>query len=459
MRKIKPAIAIIIFGFLIGCDKFHNDSKLMKEKAMVVSPKFFELLDSVKHVCFGRFVVEIPIASEVVYGPADVPLSIERLAGKAKEIGPIIANRLIEIEKDRYRAFGELKHKDSMLGKVIDGRQPNQKILFGIRPGAGDYYRIESYLILGDDIFVYKANPSGDKKDYEEALEKINALSGLVSSRPIGEMPTAAGVCVDGGFVEDSVLLKHENITLGIRLIDFPDVHISISTTKKEFLVESDALEPRLRIAEQDAKNSGFGSWYSSIKFLRRGHVSIDKWEGFEILARKPAQANELESHEFAFLSQGEPKNSYLPVLDIKLHSGIANNKVGQVKPSITDDEALLLWEKITKSIRVRPVNSEASLDVKGAHAIGKMVFSGQLCPQTGWWDCAHGGVGADVVGGTRQHFQKGSVMPQAVLLGIASRRDRFKPEPSIHVPEHATVWTLVGLYQGERGEEIPTHK
>lgn len=358
MRKIKPLILIIIFDFLIACDKFHNDSKILKEKAMVVSPKFLELFDSIKYVCFGRFVVEIPIASEVVYGPADVPLSIERLAGKAKEIGPMIANRLIEIEKDRYRAFGELKHTDSMLGKVINGRQPNQKILFGIRPGAGDYYRIESYLILGDDIFVYKANPSGDKKEYEEALEKINALSGLVSSRPISEIPTAAGVCIDGGFIEDSALLKHENITLGIRLVYFPDVHVSIATTKKEFLVESDALEPRLRIAKQDAKNSGAGSWYSSIKVLRQGRVSIDRWDGFEILARKPAQANELESHEFAFLSQGEPKNSYLPVLDIKLYTGIANNKVGQIKPSITDDEALLLWEKLIKSIRVRPVKA-----------------------------------------------------------------------------------------------------
>lgn len=327
-----------------------------KENSMSdITPEFKAVLSASKLVCFGRFVVEIPATAEVVFGPSDVPYPLTRLVGKGEKIEEVIAARLSEIENERYRAKGELRAKDSMLGKVIKGGAATQKIVFGIRPGAGDYYRIESHVVIGDDIFVYKANPSGAREDYEVALQKLNAVSLLLRSRSIAEIPSTAGLCVDGGFVEDSSWLSHENITLGVRLAEFPDVHVSIATTKKDYFVESDALEIRLKQAEDDAIKSGAATWYSRIKFIRKGLRSIDKWLGFEVLTRKPGQGNENESHEFAFLSQGQPKNAYLPVLDIKLHSGVADNKMGQRKPSITDEEAMLLWDKLTGSIRVRP--------------------------------------------------------------------------------------------------------
>lgn len=75
------------------------------------------------------------------------------------------------------------------------------------------------------------------------------------------------------------------------------------------------------------------------------------------MLARKPPQDGQEESYEFAFLSQGEPKNPYLPVLDIKLHSGVVNNRIGQVKPRISDEKAIELWDKLTQSIRKRPIS------------------------------------------------------------------------------------------------------
>ncbi|MET0268351.1 MAG: T6SS immunity protein Tli4 family protein, partial [Duganella sp.] len=263
---------------------------------------------------------------------------------------------LSKIESERYRALGELKGDNSMLGKVTEGDLPGQKIVFGIAPDSGRSYRMESYVISGNKIFVYKTNLLGDNEYDEPKLAKLKSASKLLSSRSENEIPQSPGLCIDGGFVSESPLLTHENFSVGIRLAEFPDVHFSIATTKKEFFHDSDALEPRLRAAEEEAKLSGFGSWYSRIKILRQGNATIEHWNGYEVLARKPAQADQKEAYEFAFLSQGEPKNPYLPLLDIKLHSGVSDNKTGLVKTSISDDDAVVLWDKLTQSIRTRPV-------------------------------------------------------------------------------------------------------
>jgi len=147
-----------------------------------------------------------------------------------------------------------------------------------------------------------------------------------------------------------------EAVSVGIRLRNLADVHISINMTKKDIYIESDALEPRLKAAEKDAIAKGKGALYGRIKFLSKGVRRVGNWDGFEVGARMPAQKEAGEYHEFAYLSQGEPKNPLLPVLDVKLHSGVKGNKIGGAKAGISDDEAIYLWNEVLASIRPRMV-------------------------------------------------------------------------------------------------------
>jgi hypothetical protein len=317
-----------------------------------VSPKFAHLFDKTKTVCIGRFLIDVPATAQVIYGPADVALTIERYPGEV--LKEALDKRLEEIDRDRIYAFGPLREKDSLVGTVRDGVVPGQKIAFGVQMGSDSYYRIESYLKLGDDLFVQSAMAYGTREEYEKSVATLNLVASLLRSRAEDEIPDAPGVCIDGGFVVGPSEFEYENLRLGIRLAEYPDVHFSLLTSKKPIFYESDALEPRLQQAEEMARRMGLGAWYSRIKTLRRGQRQIRQWQGFEILARKPSQAGKGESHEFAFLSQGEPKNSLLPVLDLKLDSGVVNNKPGSVVPSVSDEEAVELWDKLTTSIRVR---------------------------------------------------------------------------------------------------------
>jgi len=42
--------------------------------------------------------------------------------------------------------------------------------------------------------------------------------------------------------------------------------------------------------------------------------------------------------------------------LDLSLHTGVKGNTTGGTRPSITDDEAVLLWDRLTTSVRPRPI-------------------------------------------------------------------------------------------------------
>lgn len=324
-------------------------------------------MDLSKIVCFGRFLVNVPQGSDIVFGRVSVPYLTERIPDEAGNVEKIIAVRLGKVAEEKIYAEGALRFKESMVGRVLDGEVAGQKIVFGVGQASGSYYRIQSFLQLGGDIVIQDVNVFGEGRKYDEVVAKLKSLAKLMRPLMEGEIPTDGGLCLDHAFMAEPKQAIGEAFGIGIRLKEFPDVHFSISTTKKERFVESDALEPRLFQAERDAIKAGHGEWYARIKTLRRGNRSIGHWNGFEVLAFKPKQAGAGAAHEFVFVSQGEPNNPLLPVLEIEMHTGIGGNKTGEVRPSLTDDEALALWDAVTKSIRVRAVTISFKRNAKAS--------------------------------------------------------------------------------------------
>lgn len=192
-------------------------------------------------------------------------------------------------------------------------------------------------------------------EQYNNIVRELNEMALLFVSRRGHDVPAGPGICIENGFIKDAGRSMYEMVTLGVRLPKLGDVHFSLAATNKDILVASDALEPRLKQAENIAKEQGLSAWYSRIKILRKGPRWIDRWAGFEVLGRKPAQETEDEPHEFAFLSQGEPNNPLRPVLDLSMDSGVVGNRTGGIKPSVTDAEAVAIWDRLTSSIRLRP--------------------------------------------------------------------------------------------------------
>ena len=72
------------------------------------------------------------------------------------------------------------------------------------------------------------------------------------------------------------------------------------------------------------------------------------------MVARKPAYNGDSEAHEFHFHSLGALHDPLQPQIDVRLDSGVKSNKTARTKPSVTDEEAVALWDKLIDTIRVR---------------------------------------------------------------------------------------------------------
>ena len=369
-------------------------------------------------VCFGRFIVNVPQSSTVVFGRMNVPYLTELLPGEAINLEKLVANRLVEIGQEKMYAEGELRTSESMVGRVLDGEVAGQKIVFGVGKASGDFYRVQSFVKINEDVVLQEANIFGEGRKYDEVVANLKSAAKLMRPLNDDEVPIESGLCLDHVFMADPEQEIGESFGIGIRLKEFPDVHFSISTTKKDRMVESDALEPRLLQAERDAIRAGHGDWYARIKTFRRGQRSLGHWHGFEVLALKPSQAGAGAAHEFVFVSQGEPNNPLLPVLEIEMHTGVGGNKTGAVRPSLSDEEAVMLWDAVTESIRIRGgAHANAKPVPQSVVECGTVAVAGQPCPKSGWWEYVDAD-GDQLVGGGRQYFRIGERIPQATLFG-----------------------------------------
>lgn len=404
-------------------------------------------LQNSKVVCFGRFLINVPQSSTVVFDRMRVPYLTELLLGEANNFEKIIANRLVKIDEDKIYAEGELRTNESMVGWVLDGEVAGQKIVFGVGKASGSFYSVQSFLKLNGDIFLQEAEVHGSGRQYNEVVAALKSTAKLMRPLRDDEIPAESGLCLDHAFMAEPKEAIREAFGIGIRLKEFPDVHFSISTTKKDRIVESDALEPRLLQTERDAIRAGHGDWYASIKTLRRGKRSLGKWDGFEVLAFKPKQAGSVAAHEFVFVSQGEPNNPLLPVLEIEMHTGMRGNRAGAVRPSLSDEEAVMLWDAVTKSIRVREVGAHSSAKPVVPLAVvecGTLAIAGKPCPKSGWWEHADAD-GYRIVDGGRQYFRIGEHVPQATLFGSRTLVDIAKGRNATFERTEDAQWKYLG--------------
>ncbi|PIF77204.1 hypothetical protein CLU95_4377 [Variovorax sp. 54] len=447
MKKVHAGYLAFIAAALLlsACDGFPESFKSPNMTAL--PPRLQPMFEKTKVICFGRFQVEVPDSATIVYARAQTPFNTERLEGAGENLAQWVAK-----EEAKFRSTFQFPSSDGVTNykETIDGAVPGQKIVIGYQDGSmlANIYQITSFVKVGADLFVQSTsagvepNEPGSDWTLPKKLAGLDATAGLLRARPNDEVPTEPGVCIDGGFIADAPGLSHEKIPLGVRFKEFPDVHLSIEVTKTPRIDDAHGVERRLKKAEANAQKTGMGDWYSRIKFFRRGERQIEGWKGYEVLARKPAQEGASENHQFLFESQGEPDDALKPMLDVNMDTGVKGNAAAGQKPSLEDDEAVALWDKLTSSIRVRPVGGAAPKKTSDAGSLlplGELAATGRACPQTGMWECVDEG---DIRGGRRQLFRAGEKMPAIVRVGAPSLWQRIKGETPTY--RSATVWKLV---------------
>jgi hypothetical protein len=375
-----------------------------------LSPRLQPLFEKTRTVCFGRFLMQVPATATVVYGPAEVETPIELFEGQGGKITEHLSARLAEIEEERELLLKDDIPKLPLFGKVIEGVLPGQKIAFGSKDQIS--YAIYSFVPVGKDLFVQHLNTVLPKN---ERVTTFNRVASHLRSRSEDDIPAEPGTCIEGGFVplEEQ---KYERVTIGVRLKEFPDVHFSVEVHKNQKYLPVGSSPKLLRgQAKEMAEADGLGAVFARTKILRQRERQLGIWKGEEIALRTPHYKDDLEAHDFQFHSMGALNDSFQPELDIQLDSGVKDDRKAKLKPSITDEEALALWDKLITTIRLRQPSDATRATNAARVPVASTVPTGGICPETGWWECT---ARKDIEGGMRRLFKVGERMPHAVLLG-----------------------------------------
>jgi hypothetical protein len=430
--SITPLLVVLALLTLLSSCQRGTESK--PRHSMTGLPPRLQTFEKTRTICFGRFLMQVPATATVVYGPADIEVPIEFYEGEAKKIGEHLNRRLSEIEEEREFLLKDDIARLPLFGTIIEGTTPGQKIVFGSKNQAG--YTIYSFTPVGNDLFIQhhdNALPENDE------IPMLNRIASHLRSRLQDEIPAEPGVCIEGGFVP--LTEKREWIRIGIRLTEFPDVHLSVDAHKNlERLRIGNSPKLLREQAKEFAAADGLGAVFARTKILRQQTRQLNDWDGEEMALRTPAYKESKSVHEFRFHSVGAVNDPLRPELDIRFDTGVGGNSKASVNPSLTDEEALILWDKLISTIRVRQPSDATPTKTAASRApLASLTRTGEPCPQTGWWECTES---EKAKSNNRRLFKAGEPMPHALLYdepGLWQKLTGNRP-----VRQVATVWKLV---------------
>nr|WP_269509217.1 T6SS immunity protein Tli4 family protein [Burkholderia sp. IMCC1007] len=247
-------------------------------------------------------------------------------------------------------------------------------------------------------------------------------------------MPQQPGFCFKNGFIsDDGATRQNEATVISFKFPKSPGLMVMIQTMttrpdEKSLLQRADGASIPVQLVAA----------FSGVRTLRRGPREVDGRAGEELLWSIPSGTG-YRVPQFRWESQGPGFEPMKPTVIVTL------DWQGEDRPNLTDEQLIKLFDSITNSVRLRPVSASGEANVSDAATppvpLHSIVRTGAVCPRSGWWTCPEAN-GLSVVGGSRQYFELGTVMPPVEVLNQAGILDRVLRRQSKHsVP---TTWTLV---------------
>lgn len=302
-----------------------------------------------KPVCFGRFVMDVPITAEVVPGPQafgpnieSLPNGVQSLARRAKAKREEIQAKTNTIERSEVIALNEGPTPSSWTLQYWKSDTAKE---VGLET-------IEGFLAGAPHGFIYRTATT-ENQTKSEALKKIFYVATHLRSRDPQQVPAEPGVCLDMGFIADDSGQFQEIFGIGLRFPGLSDVSFSLSSNKDA--QQGDSFEDR----RAEAKRAAFmvaplATLFNKVKTLREGKLKVQQGQGSEALFRRPMEEGEGAWHEFQFEYVGKRFDHHNPSWDAALFTGVAHNQAGSKPSSLTDEEAIALWDRLMSSVRLR---------------------------------------------------------------------------------------------------------
>jgi hypothetical protein len=306
-----------------------------------------------KTVCIGRTLVDIPVPLVASYGMTYFSgWHIRTMIESEETFQRRLQERIqaLTIEKNGYGGRSLEFSRDpggEWTGKII---QFNRKSLRSVDKGVEsfeDIVRIEGYLNAEGVSFEIAGGVN-----FERDLIKLEHIIARMKVRGESEIPTESGFCFYRGIIagnENSSM--SEGITVFAGYPNSNDVAVVIDSTA--------AAKAPDTLLQRIAASTIRKEFPSSFKNLRIGARQISEHKGEEVLTRV-IEDDGRSNHNFVWESIPGKKDIYRPQITMELSTGF-NNEEARNKTPFTDREAIALWDRITTSLRNRPITTHAT--------------------------------------------------------------------------------------------------
>lgn len=403
-------------------------------------------MTNVKTYCFGRYLVDVP---------ADAQINGEVYQYKYGAIeAQHVADSHVAIKDYTARTVSSLKSTKAESGYAYDSSvdvDPQTTIVVSIsKPYGRENFGIDVVRADKNVLFTMKERSFRATVLQDDVLPSLKAkVLPNLHARGVGEIPSQSGFCLKDGFIaDDGKAAQYEEAGITFKFPQWPGVLVSVNSSTVTKLGEPKLLERMAKAPIPDA----YKSLMSSIHDIRKGTRVAAGREGEEILSTVPTDGG-YRLHQFQWEAQGSKIDDPLdPTLTVEFESGMTRIDGQPARPKLSDEEAVRLFDAVVNSIRLRPTNGSgkvSGIEPGPTLPLGTLAQTGSVCPQSGWWTCPEAN-GQEIVGGTRQHFAAGTVMPQVRVISRTAFLDRMLGKQQEHAVN--TTWKLVGF-----DEEPPT--
>lgn len=350
VKKIERFFVVLALPLLFACSPSYSYKENAVPETVKLSPRLEVLFAKTKLICFGRYAMEVPEEAQLIWGRTSFPSSIEVINGGVEASKRKIEDDITKIKLENRAA--EIKYNGK--GPVENSWQ--------IRYYEDKYAKedddisFKTYINKGEFTFVLGDETEKGENEEVPATRQLTRASSL-RLRASDEIPTQPGYCLEHAFMSDGMYADQEIISAGIFLPTLPDVGFSISSNKDAYgdysVSEFEngqrpklSLLARIKQAKEDQ-----GIHYPSRTLLREGKRDVQHWHGEESLIRRKDG-----THDFEWALVGMPRDVANPSeFGVQMYTKVEHNAVGAAKAaSLSDDEAIALWDKLLSGLQFR---------------------------------------------------------------------------------------------------------
>jgi hypothetical protein len=350
---MRAALAVCLISALAACG--YKPAPLTQQEEQTVS----ELTTNLKTRCVGRYLIDLP-GDMLVSGYAtiqDVNVETQEMSRDAYQRK--ITQRQAELKAtksiDAYPflyASGDARGSDTWYfiyrGTVHD--DPGRRFIEGYKWDHG--YRIKLKIEAADftnpdqtkDPIVKQMTV---KNDVPEKTHLVFSLLAKVRGRAGDEIPSEPGLCFSGGFLSGNAT-GDQFVREWFSLTGKPDVFFEMAT-------DTDP-QGNTSLLQRGQETHTFIEKAGG-RVLRKGSVDLSNMKADEWLVAGPTPAG-LDGHMFSIEANATTSGINTPFLALDMINGGVNRDDRGIKiekSSLTEGEAIELWDAVSRTLRPRP--------------------------------------------------------------------------------------------------------